>query len=110
MIMGNTVIALPTDTIMNTPDPSIWIPDGPTKPESRSVLMDEITNVSSPGSLTVLPAFGSQRNKTKNATVEIKDSKSVAGKPLTTEIESKIPVVSKRTVSWAEVASRGKSW
>jgi hypothetical protein len=31
-IMGNTVIALPADAIMDTPDPSVGFPDGPTKP------------------------------------------------------------------------------
>jgi hypothetical protein len=80
---------------------------GPT--ESLKALKDEIANVSSPRSLTVLPAFGSQRNKTKTTTTEIKDSEPVAGEPMTTVIESSMPVVNKRTVSWAEVASRGKS-
>jgi predicted acyl esterase len=58
-----------------------------------------------------LRAFGSQRNKTKTATTEeIKDSEQVAGEPMTTVMESSTPVVNKWTVSWAEVASRGKSW
>jgi hypothetical protein len=56
------------------------------------VLKDEITEDSSPGSLTVLPAFRSQDRKTMKAT-EAKGSK---------------PVVSKRTVSWAEIASRNR--
>jgi hypothetical protein len=47
---------------------------------------------SSPHSLTVLPAFRSQDQKTMKAT-EAKRSK---------------PVVSKRTVSWAEIASRNR--
>jgi hypothetical protein len=92
MIMGNTNIDLPTNVIENNPDPSIGIPDGPAPQESRSVLKDEIVNNSSPCSLTVLPAFRLQDQKTTKAT-KVKTSK---------------PVVSKRTVSWAEIASRNR--
>jgi hypothetical protein len=99
MIMGNTLIALPTDTTKIVDDPSIRIPNGLTTSESRSVLKDEIVSSSS---LTVLPAFGSKGSKTKTTTSDIKDSKSVPSKILDNKL-----MVEKRTVSWAEVASRG---
>ena len=91
--MGNIDIALPSPPSMHTPDaaPSIGIPDGPIPQESRSVLKDKIVTNSSPRILTVLSAFGSQSRKTESTT---------------TEIESSRLVVSKRTVSWAEIASR----
>ncbi len=87
MIIGNTDIALPTDEIENTTDPSIGIPDGSTLQESRSVLKDEIADGSLPRFLKVLPAFGLQnRNTTK-----------------TTKVRTSKPVVIKLTVSWAEI-------
>jgi hypothetical protein len=92
MIMGNTNIAFPTGVIESNSDPSIGIPDGPAPQESRSVLKDEITDDSSPRSLTVLPAFRSQDWKTTKATIAKR---------------SKL-VVSKCTVSWAEIASRSR--
>jgi hypothetical protein len=52
-------------------------------------------------SLTVLPTFGSKTSKAKTAISGIKDSKSVPSETLSE------PVVEKRTVSWAEIASRG---
>jgi hypothetical protein len=92
MVMGNTNIVLPTGVIENNSDPSIGISDGPAPQESRSVLKDEITDDSLPGSLSVLPAFRLQDRKTMKAT-RAKGSK---------------PVVSKLTVSWAEIASRNR--
>jgi hypothetical protein len=58
------------------------------------LLKDEQENDGSPGVLTVLPAFGS---KMRESTI-------------TTEAEPSELVTSARTVSWAETASRGKSW
>jgi hypothetical protein len=94
MIMGNTDIALPTDDSRSKPDPSIGIPTESTHPESRSVLKDEIANGSSPRILTVLPAHGSQA--TKNAPPSIASG----------EFKPSAPVPRKRTLSWAEIASR----
>jgi hypothetical protein len=94
MIMGNTDIALPTGDSRSKPDPSIGIPNEPTHPESRSVLKDEIANGSSPRSLTVLPAYGSQA--TKNTPPSVTNG----------GFKPSIPVPSKRMLSWAEIASR----
>jgi hypothetical protein len=103
MIMGNTLIALPSDASKTVDDPSIGIPNGLTTSESRSVLKDEIVNDNiSSRSLTVLPAFGLKRNKTKTTASDIKDSKPVPSKILDGKL-----MVEKRTVSWAEIASRG---
>jgi hypothetical protein len=52
MIMGNTVIPLPSDVVKSVLDPSIGIPDGPTQQESRSVLKDEIAFGGSPRSIS----------------------------------------------------------
>jgi hypothetical protein len=85
MIMGKTDIPLPTDVIKNIPDPSIGIPDGPTIPESRSVLKDVID---SPRSLSVLPAFGTRARK------------EVSVRPVSER------AASTRAVSWAEIVRR----
>jgi hypothetical protein len=65
-------------------------------------LLDEVASGKiSLHSLAVLPAFGSKTSKTNTATSGIKDSEPVPSETLS---ES---VVEKRTVSWAETASRG---
>jgi hypothetical protein len=58
------------------------------------VLKDEIANGSSPRSLTVLSAYGSQA--TKNTPLSVSSG----------EFKPSTPVPSKRTLSWAEIASR----
>jgi hypothetical protein len=88
MIVGNTDVPLPSEMNLNTPDPSIGIPDG-TLQESRSVLKDEIAVGSSPCSLTVLPTFG---------------SKACQSVPAGTD--SKKPTASKKTLSWAEIVKK----
>jgi hypothetical protein len=93
MIMGNADIALPTGTLEMSSDPSVGILAGVTPAESRSVLKEKHKNDGSPGVLTVLPAF---RSKMVKSTI-------------TTEAGPSKPVTSTRTVSWAEIASRGKS-
>ena len=70
---------------------------------SVRLLKDEIAGASSPGALTVLPAFGSQARKAATATE--KPTSTDGTKPTET---GKL-VASKRTISWAEIASRGKS-
>mgnify|MGYP002811282403 CR=1 FL=1 len=72
--------------IKSVPDPSIGIPDGSTQQESRSVLKDKIVSNGLPHSLTVLPAYGMDGHKTTTAVSK--------------------PVVSKRALSWAEIASK----
>jgi hypothetical protein len=59
-----------------------------------SLLKDEIANGSSPRSLTVLPAYGSQA--TKNTPPSVTNG----------GFKPSIPVPSKRMLSWAEIASR----
>jgi hypothetical protein len=85
MVMGNTDIPLPSDESTSVLEPSDGIPVGPTLQESRSVLKDEIAVRSSPRSLEVLPAFGSEVRKS---------------------VMVKKPVASRRAVSWAEIVSR----
>jgi Reverse transcriptase (RNA-dependent DNA polymerase) len=86
MIMGNTEIALPNETTIVVPDPSVGILDSSTIRESRSVLKDEIASSSSQQSLTVLHASGrKQGGKTEMITG-------------TTQ-----PVMKKPTVTWADV-------
>jgi hypothetical protein len=65
--MGNTDIPLPSDMIKIVPNPSIGIPAGPTRQESRSVLKDEIAIGGSPRALMVLPAHVSQVRKSPTA-------------------------------------------
>ncbi len=89
MIMGNTDIPLSSDINMDSLDPSIVIPDGPTLQESRSVLKDEITVDGSPRSLTGLPAFGSQMRQS-----------------VPTGTGSEKYVASKKVLSWAEIAKK----
>jgi hypothetical protein len=102
MIMGKTLIELPNDATQEVHHPSIRIPNGLTTSESRSVLKDKVASGKiSLHSLTVLPTFGSKTSKTKTATSGIKDSEPVPSETLSE------PVVEKRTVSWAEIASRG---
>jgi hypothetical protein len=74
---------------MNTPDPSIGIPDG-TLQESRSVLKDEIAVGGSPRSLTVLPAFGAKAHQPSVPCGTV----------------SKKPMASKKTLSWAEIVKK----
>ena len=88
MIMGNTDIPLPSEMNLNTPDPSIGIPDR-TLQESRSVLKDEIAVGGSPRSLTVLPAL---RTKTRQSVPAGTDSRK--------------PMASKKTLSWAEIVKK----
>jgi hypothetical protein len=92
VIMGDTNIPLPLEMNMNTPDPSTGIPDGTTLKESRSVLKDKIAVSGSPRSLTVLPAFG------------IKTRQSVPTGP-----GSKKYMASKKTLTWAKIASENTS-
>jgi hypothetical protein len=91
MIMGNTDIALPTNTPSMTAQTSMILVV-PTQQESRSVLDSETVTDRSPGSLTVLPAYG-RTNGTRSIN---KPSKQV---------------VSKRSlkISWADVASGQKA-
>jgi hypothetical protein len=93
MIMGNADIASPNGTLEMSADPSVGILAGVTPVESRSVLKEKYKNDGSAGVLTVLPAFGSKMVKST----------------ITTEAGPSKPVTSTRTVSWAEIASRGKS-
>jgi hypothetical protein len=91
MILGKTEIALPTDTPTSVTDLQYGIPAVSTPQESRSVLVNEI---GSPRSLlTVLPAFG----KANDAGMTTNDPRQTSNM-----------VVSKRTLSWADVASGRK--
>jgi hypothetical protein len=54
--MGNTDIALPTDTVTNTAVQTHGIPAVSTPQESRSLLESELVINRSPHSRTVLPA------------------------------------------------------
>jgi hypothetical protein len=89
MIMGNTDVPSPSDMIRDIPDPSVGIPDGPTLPESRSVLKDETAVGASPCSLTVLPAFGSQ-----------------VCQSVPTGTGAKNCVADKKALSWAETVKK----
>jgi hypothetical protein len=93
--MGNTKIALPTDTAPDTPrmtDKPDRIPVAKTQQESRSVLVRETVTGRSPGSLTVLPAYGkSNVNRTIGKTSNLVASKRSLG------------------LSWADVASGRKT-
>jgi hypothetical protein len=83
MIMGNTYIALPTDT-PNMTVQTRGIPDVQTQLESRSVLVSEIVTDISPGSLTVLPSY----------------NKANASRTIGTASNQ---VASKRSSSWADM-------
>jgi hypothetical protein len=91
--MGNTEIPLPNDMGENISDPSKEILDGTSPQELQRVLKNENVmkneiNKSSPRSLTVLHALGSQVRKSSPVG-------NVTGKPM----------VSQPTKSWAEVVS-----
>ncbi len=104
MIMGNIDIALPGDLTDNVSGPSVGIPVVTKQLESRSVLKDEIASCSSPGELTVLPAYGTRarmdaaNNVTATAVTNI----------ITTNnrVQHSNRVVGKRILSWAEIASK----
>jgi hypothetical protein len=96
MIVGNTDITSPTGALeisSDPSDPSVGILAGVTPAESRSVMKEKHKNDGSPGVLTFMPAFGSKMVKSTT----------------TTEAGPSEPVTSARTISWAEIASRGKS-
>ena len=88
MIVGNTDVPLPSEMNLNTPDPSVGIPDG-TLQESRSVLKDEIAVGGLPRSLTDLPTL---RAKTRQSVPAGTDSRK--------------PMASKKTLSWAEIVKK----
>jgi hypothetical protein len=93
MIMGNTVIALPTDTVADPTDIAKRIPAVVPTQESRSVLRYDHATNSSPRSLTVLPA----RKQALRAVMHT----AITGVP---NLSNR--VTGKQAVSWATIVSR----
>jgi hypothetical protein len=102
MIMGNTVIALPEATDSKTEDQLNVIQIEPTQSESRSVLKNEIVSESSPRSPVVLPARAAQ----SSISLTVLHAYGSRKKCLDTKTQLSKPVVSKPTLTWAEIASK----
>ncbi len=93
MIMGNAIIALPTDAVTSPTDMTSRIPAVVPPHESRSVLRCGDASNSSPRSLTVLPVQRQPKRAPMRTTVTgvLKPSNLVTGK---------------RAISWAAIVSR----
>jgi hypothetical protein len=99
--MGNTDIALPTDTVTNTAVQTNGIPAVSTPQESRSVLKRELVINRSPPSCTILTARvkGEMASPLTVLPTCLCTRNNVIG-------QTSKGVVSKLTLSWAQIASR----
>ena len=96
MIMGNTEIVLPPDIESETANKTEEIPASPKTQEFRSVLENKIVSGNSQSLLTVLPAYGGRISRQAGKTTGIDVAAGTRAK------------ADKRTVSWAEIASRSR--
>jgi hypothetical protein len=104
MIMGYTIIALPTDIVVEPVDKTVPIPAVVSPSESRSVLSRGDAIDSSPRSLTVLP----KQNKTARVPTRndaLTRHPTVIQKVLNGFKPSNL-VTGKQAISWAEIVSR----
>jgi hypothetical protein len=106
MIMGNTIIALPTDTVAKSIDMTGRIPTVLPPSESRSVLSRDDAIDSLPCSLTVLPIRNKPARVPTSNDVPIGTS-TVIQKVMNGFKPSNL-VNGKRAISWAEIVSRCK--
>ena len=93
MIMGNAIIALPTDAVTSPTDMTSRIPAVVPPHESRSVLRCGDASNSSPRSLTVLP-------------VQRQPKRAPMRKTVTGVLKPSNLVTGKRAISWAAIVSR----
>ncbi len=104
MIMGNTIIALPTDEVTKTVGMTRRIPAVIPPQESRSVLRCNDATRSSPRSLTVLPTR-KEPMRANMRDAEPTRSSTVIRRVAEVLNPSKL-VTGKRAISWAEIVSR----